>query len=164
MQAEGLGERSRRVPSRVDHAGLMRHDGAVYVQKDSATIMEILRVNHDDPRQGGHFGRTKTEHVIRRFYWWPGLEKSVRKYVATCDVCQRMKVPRYKPYGLLVPLPQPDRPWQDILLDFIVECVDDELELLRFVAGASESYRLYEFPSLVATRVARYVYTLLFHV
>jgi hypothetical protein len=31
-----------------------------------------------------------------------------------------MKVPRYKPYRLLQPLPIPDRPWQDISLNFIV--------------------------------------------
>jgi transposase InsO family protein len=103
-----------------DHAGLMRCDGAVYIPEDPATIMEVLRVNHDDPWQGGHFGRNRTEEVIRRFYWWKGLAESVRDYCATCDVCQRMKVPRHKPYGLLAPLPQPDRPWQDISLDFIV--------------------------------------------
>ena len=45
----------------VDHSGLMHRDGAVYVPKDPATIMEILRVNDDDPWQGGHFGRTRTE-------------------------------------------------------------------------------------------------------
>ena len=31
-----------------------------------------------------------------------------------------MKVPRHKPYGLRAPLPQPEEPWQDISLDFIV--------------------------------------------
>ena len=31
-----------------------------------------------------------------------------------------MKAPRYRPYGLLVPLPVPEGPWKDISLDFIV--------------------------------------------
>ena len=30
-----------------------------------------------------------------------------------------MKAPRYKSYGLLISLPQSDRPWQDIAMDFI---------------------------------------------
>jgi transposase InsO family protein len=102
-----------------DHAGLVRHDGAVYVPPDQATQREILRVNHDDPWQGGHFGQKRTLEVIQRRYWWVGLAKSVREYVETCDICQRMKAPRHKPYGTLVPLPQPERAWQDISLDFI---------------------------------------------
>jgi transposase InsO family protein len=48
------------------------------------------------------------------------MAKFIAKYVATCDVCQRMKAPRHKPYGQLVPLPQPDKLWQDIAMDFIV--------------------------------------------
>jgi hypothetical protein len=102
-----------------DHAGLVRRDGAVYVPEDSATRAEILRVNHDDPWQGGHFGRTRTLKTISRYYWWPRLANSVQRYCESCDICQRVKAPRHKPYGLLVPLPQPKQPWQDITFDFI---------------------------------------------
>jgi transposase InsO family protein len=104
----------------MDPAGLMRCDGAVYVPDDRATKLKILLANHDDPWQGGHFGRRRTLEVIRRFYTWPKLAKDVRKYCKSCDVCQRMKVPRHKPYGLLQPLPMPERPWQDISMDFVV--------------------------------------------
>jgi hypothetical protein len=102
-----------------DHAGLVRRAGAVYVPKDPATRAEILRVNHDDPWQGGHFGKTRTLETISRYYWWPGLATDVRKYCKSCDICQRVKAPRHKPYGLLVPLPRPEQPWQDITFDFI---------------------------------------------
>jgi transposase InsO family protein len=68
---------------------------------------------------GGHFGYAKTLEAIRGLYYWPTLAKSVRDYCDTCDICQRMKAPRHKPYGLLNPLPQPEGPWQDIALDFI---------------------------------------------
>ena len=102
-----------------DPAGLVRCAGRVYVPNDPATRAEILRVNHDDPWQGGHFGYTRTLEVISRYYWWPELKNDVRKYCASCDICQRVKAPRHKPYGLLVPLPQPERPWQDISFDFI---------------------------------------------
>jgi transposase InsO family protein len=104
----------------VDHASIVRRDGAAYVPNDPWTRGEILRVNHDDPWQGGHFGRARTQETIMRVYWWPHIRKDIIDYVETCDVCQRMKVPRHKPYGLLAPLPQPEKPWQDISLDFIV--------------------------------------------
>lgn len=104
----------------VDHAKLVRRDGVVYVPRDPATRQEILRVNHDDPWQGGHFGRTRTHTNIARHYWWPQMRSEIDAYVKTCDICQRMKVPRHKPYGQLEPLPQPKGPWQDISMDFIV--------------------------------------------
>lgn len=103
----------------VDPAGLVRCDGAVYVPEDQAIRQEIIRVNHDDPWQGGHFGRGRTLEVIQRCYWWPHMRRMVEAYVSTCDVCQRMKVPRHAPYGLLETLPQPEGPWQDISMDFI---------------------------------------------
>jgi transposase InsO family protein len=104
---------------REDDASLVRCDGAIYIPNDPATRQEILRQNHDDPWTGGHFGYEKTLDSIRRQYVWPLLAKSVREYCETCDVCQRMKAPRHKPYGLLAPLPIPQGPWQDIALDFI---------------------------------------------
>ena len=88
----------------VDPAGLVRNAGAVYVPEDHTVRSEILRVNHDDPWQGGHFGRSRTIKVVRRFYYWPQLARDVRKYVSTYDVYQRIKTLRYKLYRLLVPI------------------------------------------------------------
>ena len=104
----------------VDHAGIVRRNGAAYIPRDSAVRNEILRVNHDDPWQGGHFGQRRTHATILRHYWWPHIGQDILRYVKTCDICQRMKVPRHKPYGLLSPLSVPKEPWQDISLDYIV--------------------------------------------
>lgn len=103
----------------VDPAGIVRVHGVAYIPKDARIRREILRVNHDDPWQGGHFGRKRTLEVIRRYYWWPKVKREVYAYVDTCDVCQRMKAPRHKPYGLLESLPIPEGPWQDITMDFV---------------------------------------------
>jgi Integrase zinc binding domain/Integrase core domain/Chromo (CHRromatin Organisation MOdifier) domain len=102
-----------------DHASLIRRDGAIYIPNVPATRAEILRQNHDDPWTGGHFGVEKTLDSIRRHYFWPKLASSVQYYCETCDIYQRMKAPRHKPYSLLAPLPQPQGPWEDIALDFI---------------------------------------------
>jgi hypothetical protein len=79
--------------------------------------MEILERCHDSPL-AGHYGNAKTIELITRNYWWPGLRRMVRKYLACCDVCKRAKASRHKPYGLLQPLPIPHAPWQDISMDF----------------------------------------------
>ena len=104
----------------VDPQGLVRCDGAVYVPNDPTTRADLMRVNHDDPWQGGHFGQERTYQIIHRFYYWPHMRRDINTYVSTCAVCQRMKTSRHRPYGLLVPLPVPRGPWEDISLDFIV--------------------------------------------
>jgi len=70
----------------VDQKGLLHYKHAVYVPKDLAVQQEIIRMNHDDP-YAGHFGATRTTALIRRKYFWPGLNKDVREYVKNCDVC-----------------------------------------------------------------------------
>ena len=104
----------------IDDAGIVRCERAAYVPQEGALRSRLLQLNHDDPWQGGHFGRKRTREVLSRFYIWPGMAADVNKYIRTCDVCQRMKTPRHKPYGLLAPLPQPQGPWQDIAMDFVV--------------------------------------------
>lgn len=101
-------------------SGIVRRGDAAYVPRDPAIRQEVLRVNHDDPWQGGHFGQRRTHEVIARHYWWPQLRSDINEYIASCDICQRMKVPRHKPYGRLTSLPTPEGPWQDISMDFIV--------------------------------------------
>ena len=62
--------------------------------------------------------------LISRDYHWPGLRKSVKKYIRGCDVCSRTKSSRHAPYGLLQPLPVPAERWQDVSLDFITDLPD----------------------------------------
>ena len=40
----------------VDDRGLVQKDGLVFILNDPAVKAEILRVNYDDPWDGGHFG------------------------------------------------------------------------------------------------------------
>ena len=103
----------------IDRKGLLCYEHAVYMPKDLAVQQEIIRMNHDDP-YAGHFGATRTTALIRRKYFWPGLSKDVRHYIKNCDVCQRTKIPRYRLYGLLQPLPMLTHPWKDISMDIIV--------------------------------------------
>ena len=49
------------------------------------------------------------------------MATDIREYVTTCSVCQNIAVPRHKPYGKLESLPVPERPWQEVSLDFITQ-------------------------------------------
>ena len=48
------------------------------------------------------------------------MRKDVEQFVANCHTCHRTKPRRHASHGTLLPLPVPDRPWQDISMDFIV--------------------------------------------
>lgn len=92
----------------------------LYVPGDSATRAELMRIHHDDAL-AGHFGRDKTEALLRRKYWWPSLAKDVAERVATCQTCQLMKPRRHRPWGEAQALSMPERAWQEITMDFITD-------------------------------------------
>ncbi|KAJ6437046.1 FHA domain-containing protein [Purpureocillium lavendulum] len=98
--------------------GFLCYDKRIFVP--AGLRNEILILFHDD-EVAGHQGGTKTCKRIQAQYYWPGLRRDVRRYVSTCRECQLAKPRHHKPYGLLAPLPAPERPWQEISMDFITD-------------------------------------------
>ncbi|GBG60193.1 hypothetical protein CBR_g3437 [Chara braunii] len=67
----------------------------------------------------GHFGyKTSSANLVQRF-WWPGMLDDAKKYVETCQVCQRDNPRTQAPLGLLKPLPIPAGPGQSVSMDFM---------------------------------------------
>jgi RNase H-like domain found in reverse transcriptase/Reverse transcriptase (RNA-dependent DNA polymerase)/Integrase zinc binding domain len=77
---------------------LVFHNGRVYIPQSLRA--NILYQRHDCVL-GGHPGRTRTVANVLRDYSWPGIYTYIRCYTSTCDTCNRIKIPRHKPYGLL---------------------------------------------------------------
>lgn len=80
----------------------------------------ILYEEHDTATRG-HPGVVGTLAFLRSKYFWPHMEKSVRKYVRSCELCQRVKHSQLKPAGLLHPLEIPSGRWRHIAMDFMVK-------------------------------------------
>ncbi len=99
--------------------GIIYHSDQIYVP-DGNLRLELLKIFHDSPL-AGHFGTRKTIELLRRHYWWPNLKQYVKDYIRTCNVCNRAKPTRHKPYGLLCPLGVPHSPWSSLSLDFITD-------------------------------------------
>jgi len=57
--------------------------------------------------------------ILKDRYYWPRMDLTVQRYIQNCHVCRRSKPSRETYNGLLQPLPIPQRPWQDISLDFV---------------------------------------------
>ena len=119
IEEEGIGgKKLSNTPWGLTPDGLLRFSDRVYVPKETAILHEIMKTHHDDP-QGGHYAGKRTLDAIRRKFYWHGIAKDVREYVRNCVSCQRNSVRRHKPYGLLQPLPVPERPGEWLSMDFI---------------------------------------------
>ncbi|UYV79479.1 hypothetical protein LAZ67_17002785, partial [Cordylochernes scorpioides] len=79
---------------------------------------EILRNLHDSPTSG-HLGFTKTYDRIRKKFYWPGMYRNVRNYVAHCPGCQRRKRQPQLPPGLLQPIPVPIAAFEKVGMDLL---------------------------------------------
>ena len=99
--------------------GVLLRNNLVYVLEGPCRV-RILTECHDGSL-AGHFGVTKTLELISRTYWWPQMWKLVKDFIKTCDIYARSKTVHHRPYGLLRPLPLPDRLWSSISMDFITD-------------------------------------------
>lgn len=54
------------------------------------------------------------------------MTTDVKKYVAGCDICQRMKNRPQQPYGPLIPNPVPSSPWEIITVDLITQLPESD--------------------------------------
>ena len=100
--------------------GRLYHGTRVYLPNDLALQTRVLQECHDSPL-GGHLGRDKTMEQVKRRFYWPGMDETVRQYVTSCDACQRNKPSQQSPMGLSQPLPIPTRPWQQVSMDLITQ-------------------------------------------
>ncbi|UYV80091.1 hypothetical protein LAZ67_18001653, partial [Cordylochernes scorpioides] len=80
--------------------------------------LEILKNLHDAPT-AGHLGFAKTYDRARKRFFWGGMYKTIRQYIAHCRECQRRKSVPQRPPGLLMPIPQANFPFQKIGMDLL---------------------------------------------
>ena len=100
---------------------ILYSQGRILIPPTSKTlILKILQQYHDSPL-AGHYGVARTQALIAQYFSWPGLATAVHSYVTSCDACQRNKVVRHAPFGLLSPLSIPSRPWSHVSLDWITD-------------------------------------------
>ncbi|UYV68177.1 K02A2.6-like, partial [Cordylochernes scorpioides] len=79
---------------------------------------ELLKNFHDSPT-AGHLGFTKTYDRIRKKYYWPGMYRTVRRYVAHCSDCQRRKHQPQLPSGHLQPIPVAEVAFEKVGMDLL---------------------------------------------
>jgi hypothetical protein len=99
--------------------GLLFFKGKLFLPKTSPLKITLLEEFHAS-LIGGHSGIHRTFGRLQENVFWFGMRKDVEEFVKACAICQQMKSANHAPYGLLQPLPIPDKVWEDISMDFIV--------------------------------------------
>ncbi|GJS67859.1 ty3-gypsy retrotransposon protein [Tanacetum coccineum] len=107
-------------PNHVFRDGLVFIAGKLFIPPISHIREQLLTEFHSS-FIGGHAGINATVKRLSGTFTWLGLKKDVAQFVKSCTVCQAIKHPNHKPYGLLQPLPTPSQPWHDISMDFITQ-------------------------------------------
>ena len=48
----------------------------------------------------GHVGWQRTSEILRRDFWWLGMDQDIMKYVESCEVCSRNQSANMKKAGV----------------------------------------------------------------
>ena len=79
---------------------------------------DIMKIYHDTPANGAHFGRDKTVEKIRTRYYWDNMISDITNYVQSCFRCKQNNPIRRKPPGHLKSIEPPTGVWQLLAMDF----------------------------------------------
>jgi hypothetical protein len=104
---------------RVDDKGTLWYEDRICVPQNGDFRQIIMDEAHNSA-YSIHPGSTKMYMDIKQKYWWNGMKADIARFVAHCDICQRIKAEHQKPAGLLQPLPIPVWKWDEIGMDFVV--------------------------------------------
>ena len=92
----------------------------------------------------GHQGNTCTYCLIKCQYYWKGVNKDIRKYIANCTLCCREKA---KVHAYLLQMTEiPDRPFDKIAMDLVTECKTSNsgnkhiLTIIDYLTGWPEAF------------------------
>ena len=81
---------------------------------------------HNALTESAHGGYAKTYNRTASTYYWPRMSRDIKRYVSTCDICQKVKPRHHAPLGLLQPIPIPSRPFEVVTMDFVPELPESE--------------------------------------
>jgi len=115
---QGTSMRDITVEECSEEGGQLYYRGRRYVPEDPELQLRLVQEHHDTPL-AGHPGRSKTFDLLSRQYYWKTMRRQVDQYVRNCTECQRSRTSRHASFRVLRPLPVPEKPWEDISMDFV---------------------------------------------
>jgi hypothetical protein len=83
--------------------------------------VSVMDEVHNTLTESAHGGYHRCYNRLASTYYWPKMSRHLKRYISTCDICQKAKPRRHAPTGLLQPIPIPTQPFEVISMDFIPE-------------------------------------------
>ncbi|MBW0590871.1 hypothetical protein O181_130586, partial [Austropuccinia psidii MF-1] len=90
-------------------AKLLLFKDKVVIQSNKEIQLNIIQKNHDSPLTG-HPGQEKTLKLIKKDFYWAGMNQLIEDYMSSCQQCSRNQNIYHKKFGLLKPLQIPSGP------------------------------------------------------
>jgi len=87
--------------------------------------MKLIQEVHDQSSID-HFEILRTIKIIRRYYYWSSMRKTIDRYIRNCYICQRSKASRNKFNELLHSLLIFEQRWKNIVMNFIIDLPSSE--------------------------------------
>lgn len=78
----------------------------------------VVKLGHESAL-GGHMGKQKTEERVQAEFYWPGISADVRRWIRSCDVCQKTCNRGSVKPALLKPLPVISSPFERVAIDIV---------------------------------------------
>ena len=97
---------------------LLQYERRLYIPPEVSVQTELLKHHHDDELTE-HFSIEWTLKLVSHKYYWLKLAKDVKKYVFSCNICQRVKVSRHHSYDKMQALPHSNSLWEKVIMNMI---------------------------------------------
>ena len=110
-----------------------------------------------------HQGNSHTYCLIKHQYYWKGMNKDIRKYIANCILCRQDKA-KVQQYPLQM-TEIPDRPFDKIAIDLVTDCETSTsgnkhiLTIIDHLTGWPEAFPILNksADTIVATLINQYL-------
>ena len=103
--------------------------GNLILKATRILIPSSLRLEVLDKIHQGHQGIVKCRARAKESAWWPGLSREIQDMIQGCRLCLQHKVNTPEP---LIPSKFPERPWQEIGIDFFYSKGRDYLLIVDY--------------------------------
>lgn len=102
---------------------------------DVNDMNEILRVYHRSIL-GGHRGFERMKNTIQKFYTWPTMTADIKKYIESCEVCEKTKIHKHTHTPLQI-TSVASAPFEKIYVDFVGEIHPNSSEGHKYIMSIS---------------------------
>ncbi len=99
---------------------ILYQDDLLWVFFNEHLQMKLIQEVHDQSSID-HFEILRTMKIIRRYYYWSSMWKTIDWYIWNCYICQRSKTSQNKFNELLHSLLILEQQWKNIVMNFIID-------------------------------------------